>query len=100
MKEIHQLYQGFLRLILTGYVRKGNTGFFLHVHLGSALSHAAHALHHEIHHDNNQDKRKDKADQRLDHGHAVLAFPADLYAARKQTVCQLVIPLHRNGISF
>ena len=100
MQEIHQFYQGLLCLILTGYIRESHTGLFLHIHLGGAFSHTTHAFHHEVHHDHDQDKRQHKADQRLDHGHAVLALPADFHTARKQAVCQFVVPFHRDRISF
>ena len=100
MQEIHQLDQGFLCLVLTGHICECDAGLLLHVHLGSAFSHTTHALHHEIHHNNNQYKRKDKTEQRLDHGHAVLALPADLNTARQQPVGQFIVPLHRNRIGF
>ena len=52
MQEVHNLLQGLLRFILSGYILKRNTGLFLHINLGfvladthnaaSAASHLAH----------------------------------------------------------
>ena len=38
MQEIHNLLQGLLRFILTGYILKGNSGFLLHINLRITLS--------------------------------------------------------------
>ena len=54
VKEVHNLRQGLLGLILSGHILKGNACFLLHIHLGVALSYAhdasaAHPAHGEIH---------------------------------------------------
>ena len=40
MQEVHNLLQGLLRFILTGYILKGNSGFLLHINLRITLSNA------------------------------------------------------------
>ena len=54
MKEIHNFHQGFLRFILSGHVRKGDSGFLLNINLGVAFSDshdtaaAAHTIEHKV----------------------------------------------------
>ena len=40
MQEVHNLLQGLLSFILTGYILKGNSGFLLHINLRITLSNA------------------------------------------------------------
>ena len=54
VEEIHHLLQGFLCLVLTCHILKGNSRFLLYIDLGVALSHthgaaaSGHLLHQEI----------------------------------------------------
>ena len=41
VQEFHDLQQGFLRFVLSGYVREGHAGLLLHVHLRRALAEVA-----------------------------------------------------------
>ena len=63
MQEIHHFLQGFLRFILTGYILERNTGFFLYIGFGFALSDAHHSAafvhlsHQPVHQENQKYKR-------------------------------------------
>ena len=61
MQEVDYLLEGFLRLILTGYILEGDAGLFLHIHLGITLAdpHHAAALGHLFHKEIKQDDKKD-----------------------------------------
>ena len=57
MQEIYHFLQRFFCLILSGYILKGNTGRFLHIHLGIALAdtHDAASAAHPFHGSTKQD---------------------------------------------
>ena len=54
MEEVNDLRQRLLCLVFTGYIAERNSGLFLHVYLGVALSHAhdtaasADTAHHKV----------------------------------------------------
>ena len=100
MQEVHQLHQGFLRLVLTGHIRKGNTGLGLHVHLGIALAEVAHAAetfaahitHQQLPDDKENNNGQDPVCKNTFQG---TAFPGNnlgkLHLAFSQLLYQLVI---------
>ena len=63
LQEIHRLLQGLFRLVLSGDVLEGHSGFGLHIHLRPALAHAHHAAgighpaEDHAHQDPDQDQR-------------------------------------------
>ena len=43
MKEIHHFLEGFLCLVLTGYILECNAGLLLYIHLGVAFANSHHS---------------------------------------------------------
>ena len=94
VKEVHNLLEAFLRLVLASHILEADAGFLLHVHLRSGLADAheavaaAHPLHHHVHHDEKQHEGKHKADQGLHDVAGVVRLPlVDLHPV-------LIEPLH------
>ena len=52
VQKVHNLLQGLLRLILSGYILKGYSGLLLHIYLGITFAdpHRASTLGHPFHH--------------------------------------------------
>ena len=67
MEKINDLHQGLLGLVLTGHVREGDAGGFLHVDLGIGLAHAAQAPHAAAHPAHQEDQQA----HHQDHGHHI-----------------------------
>ena len=67
VEKINDLHQGLLGLVLTGHVREGDAGGFLHVDLGIGLAHAAQAPHAAAHPAHQEDQQA----HHQDHGHHI-----------------------------
>ena len=78
MEEVDDLLQGFLGLVLPGYILKGDAGGFLHIHLGIGLADAADAAdtaaalaqqaHHQQKCPQHQNRGQDIGDHKLQNG--------------------------------
>ena len=78
MKEVDDLLQGFLGLVLTGHILEGDTRLLLHIHLGVGLAHIADAAdtaaasgqktHHQHEGAQHEDGGQDIGDHKLQDG--------------------------------
>ena len=82
VQEVHQFHQCFLGFVLSGHVRKSDSGLGLHVHLGIALAEVAHAAKtlaaHKAHDQLANDKEEqDRQDPVIEYAFQRSAFLGD-----------------------
>ena len=96
VQEVDDLRQGFLGLVLAGYVGKGDAGGLFHIHLGVGLAHAAdaadtahaalfgHPVHEQAHAQQDDDKGQEVDEEDKNGAHGRLVLGDDLGTRRFQ----------------
>ena len=97
VKEVHNLRQRFLGLVLSRHILKGNACLLLDVHLGIALAHAhdsasAHALHGKIHEEQQEQERNRIVQQNQKKGAGIILLRPGIHIILKEAVYKLIIP--------
>ncbi len=97
MKEIHNFHQRFLCFILSGHVRKSDSGLLLNINLGVAFSDthdtaaAAHTVKHKIQQANHKGRRQYPAYNKADDAGTGIFHTVNMDAAFQQAVRQIII---------
>ena len=99
VKEVHDLGQGFLGLILPGHILKGDAGLLLHIHLGIALANphdsaAAHPLHGKVHEEQQEQEGHRIIQEDQQQGAGVILLLVGIHIVLQEPVHKLIVPRH------